>query len=347
VRFILNKTLGRVPVFTELSPEFQMAVFPVLKPLAVAPGDIVFRKGDVSKDLCFLISGDVDVLSELDDETAVRRLRCKETAILSPTDHREELVVSPSLGCFGQSVLVGRRRPETHRGFSPCELLIIAKKDLEELFAANPHSARRICNVVLKGYFAQERLRSLAAALRIAAMPFNQTRVVLQWQYAWRRYADEMASETDALYRLVLGPSPRRRLISTIQQEANGYRKRTAKVSDILAVQQSLTSSAMLEQADMIGTRTPTAAPVARDTRSDAAIVEVVKPMFDAMMRRMANVENKLDAIFKEVQIPVPPNMAVEPATPDAAPVHSARSSMKSRLERTPSARDRPGEVSA
>ena len=37
VQHILSKTLGRVPLFARLSPDFALAIFPLLKPLSVSP----------------------------------------------------------------------------------------------------------------------------------------------------------------------------------------------------------------------------------------------------------------------------------------------------------------------
>ena len=61
VRTICKDTLGRLPLFAKLSPEFQSLIFPMLKPLSVAAGDVLFAKGTVSNELYFLLSGEVDV----------------------------------------------------------------------------------------------------------------------------------------------------------------------------------------------------------------------------------------------------------------------------------------------
>ena len=55
VGHILQRTLGRLPIFKRLSLDFQVAIFPLLKPLSVLPDEVLFRKGAASKDLLFLL----------------------------------------------------------------------------------------------------------------------------------------------------------------------------------------------------------------------------------------------------------------------------------------------------
>ena len=110
VQTICKDTLGRLPLFSKLSPEFQAKIFPMLKPLSVTSGEAIFLKGQTSKDLLFLLDGEVDVLSEHDSKTKVRRIRTTGETLLSHDEFSTELVTVDSVGCFGQTVLVGRRR---------------------------------------------------------------------------------------------------------------------------------------------------------------------------------------------------------------------------------------------
>ena len=67
VRSILAETVGRLPLFSsKLSPEFQMAIFPKLKPVSYEPGQTIFDKGAVSQELLFVLHGEVDVPTFLD-----------------------------------------------------------------------------------------------------------------------------------------------------------------------------------------------------------------------------------------------------------------------------------------
>lgn len=73
---------------------------------------VVVKKGAVSTDLGFLISGELTVLSNIDSRTPKVYLRPSEKGILSPNG-AEEILVLPSEGCYGQGVFTGRRRTHT------------------------------------------------------------------------------------------------------------------------------------------------------------------------------------------------------------------------------------------
>lgn len=61
VQHSLKETIGRIPLFAKtLDPLFQIEVFPLFKPLSAAPRELIFRKGDLSHDLYFLLKGQVN-----------------------------------------------------------------------------------------------------------------------------------------------------------------------------------------------------------------------------------------------------------------------------------------------
>ena len=118
-RFVLKETLGKLPLFAQqLDPEFQMEVFPLIKPVSYAKGEIVFNRGDPSRDLIFLLKGEVSVHSPLDPKQVTSIIRPTSEVVLSKSTQdqsSEELMVLEHSGCFGESVLTGRRRQATHR----------------------------------------------------------------------------------------------------------------------------------------------------------------------------------------------------------------------------------------
>ena len=86
-RFVLKETLGKLPLFAQqLDPEFQMEVFPLIKPVSYAKHEVVFQRGEPSRDLIFLLKGEVSVLSPLDGTV---------TSVITPT---EEIVFSKPTG---------------------------------------------------------------------------------------------------------------------------------------------------------------------------------------------------------------------------------------------------------
>ena len=172
----------------------------------VATGDIIFKKNATPKEMFFLLEGEVTVLSWLDDATPTLRLRETTQAVLSQEDHDTEVFTRPSLGCFGQSVLTGgARQHSTHKASKVCELLVIDKEHVLQLFKTDSLSAGRICNLlfVLRDEEHQRRLRNLVTILTIAMMPRSQTRSVFVMQRAWRKCAARMALKHDEIYRLI------------------------------------------------------------------------------------------------------------------------------------------------
>ena len=88
------------------------------------------------------------MLSPIDGCTPMLRIRPDAQIILStatPGEQPVPVVSLPSVGCFGQSVLVGCRRTATCVAHSACELLTIEKGDLIALFQSEPLSASRLC----------------------------------------------------------------------------------------------------------------------------------------------------------------------------------------------------------
>ena len=305
-------------------------MFPLLKPLSVSKGEVIFERGTPSTDLIFLLDGEVEVLSELDDATPVRRLRhnqlegehgavIEELLSFDFEDEREALKVRKTVGCFGESVLVGHRRKETHKAVSPCQLLIITKADLATLFEADPASARVICNDLLKGHSAHVRLRALAFKFRLAACSDKKLRASLIIQRSWRRFSDNAAQEHDDIYKFVAAQTLKRQEDLALQRGLAGKRPldKVAAAMTQMARQHtmSLTRAAAASaaapasaapssaDADTITLRRDIFEMMMKDLDRPAPDESVaaadVKQLFDAMMRRVDHVENKMDTIFQ------------------------------------------------
>jgi len=198
-RFVLKETLGKLPLFSQqLDPEFQMEVFPLIKPVSYAKNEVVFQRGEPSRDLIFLLTGEVSVVSPLDGGI---------TSLITPT---EEIVLSKSVdpskpqehvmslehsGCFGESVLTGRRRQATHIAASWCETLVLTKEDLIGLFEKNPRSGKRIVKTLLAEVERKEKLQLLLMRFIIGSLPTaSRVRNALIIQKSWSRYAARLAA---------------------------------------------------------------------------------------------------------------------------------------------------------
>ena len=205
---ITKDTLGRVPLFQKLTPEFQAQIFPLIKPQTFAPGERIFACGSVSHTLYFLLEGQVDLLSERDGLTPARRLR-KDTELILSYPQAEELCTLDSIGCFGQEVLIGSRRRNTAVAFKQAEVVMIEKKHLLQIFKATGLDAdlRRLSVAALEMFISRERLRSVKA--KIARTVAHNTgdftlSAALGLQIQWRRFVQAEAFKHDELYKLCM-----------------------------------------------------------------------------------------------------------------------------------------------
>lgn len=202
-RDILKDTLGRLHLFTHrLPPDFQAAIYPKLKPLVVeGDGEMIFERGSFAHDLAFLVEGEVAALAE-DGKSRQRRLTSTHDIMLD-RETWEDLILVPIEGCFGQTVLMGRRREATYVVHGPsCKLMMISKDDLEQLMEDEPQYAQRMCTEVLKDFERTELVSSLAQRMRITRST-GEERAALIMQRCWRSMVDRMMAEHDTLFKTI------------------------------------------------------------------------------------------------------------------------------------------------
>ena len=234
VHYILNDSLGQLPLFQKLNPDFKLEMFPLLKPISFAPGDLIYKKGAPSRTIYFLLSGEIDIYRGIGKQdllaagahgaTPTSRITpWHETDLLVETDWTghaptssisrggETLLArgtatpvaprSAHEGIFGQAALMGRRREATAIARTNCEALLISRDDLQKLFEGDAVSARRLCVLVLEDFLRMDRLAMLALRLRVvSAAQGSEMRAVLTIQYHWRRFNDRLARANDPIY---------------------------------------------------------------------------------------------------------------------------------------------------
>jgi len=110
-----DELLGRVPMFSELDETARRAVARLLRPRLALPGEPVVRKGDRGDAMYFISSGALEVCVE---PMPVR---------LGSGDFFGEL-----------ALLVAERRTADVVSLGYCQLLSLAARDLDRLFAAEP-----------------------------------------------------------------------------------------------------------------------------------------------------------------------------------------------------------------
>ena len=203
-KYVLNETLGKLPLFsTQLDPEFQLEVFPMIKPVSYSKGEIVFKRGETSRELIFLLAGEIAVYSPLDGRLLSKITPTEEilfSAPVSPTSKPEPTMRLKHAGAFGEAVLTGVRRSATHIAHSWSEVLVLTKPDLTTLFSRNPRAARRIITSLLGEMDRKHRLQMLMMRFVICSLqPGTEVRAAMVIQKAWKGFVYETdEAEPDA-----------------------------------------------------------------------------------------------------------------------------------------------------
>mmetsp|Transcript_18159 Transcript_18159/g.36614 ORF Transcript_18159/g.36614 Transcript_18159/m.36614 type:complete len:611 (-) Transcript_18159:819-2651(-) len=179
VKFVSAETLQKVPIFKRLDPSSHKYILPLLKPLACAPGDIIYKRGQESANLCFLVKGEVVMLAPTDDISVELRLTPTKLRIYD-ANHNEVLVLEGEKsvqGCFGHSIMQGRRRRHVCKASEKCEIQTLDKEDIVELFEKDPQNAMRLCLIVQQAYTRVDALQNFSSRQRIANMQGQGTMV--------------------------------------------------------------------------------------------------------------------------------------------------------------------------
>ena len=192
-KYVLKGTLGQLTLFSQnMDPEFQSQVFPFIKPVSYAAGDVIFSKGEVSRDLLFLLDGEIRIMDTRNENIEDRRLTpTKEIYVqanASAMEDEPELIL-PFCGAFGESVLAGYRRQNTHIAATWVETLSLKRDDLLLIFEKSPRTARRLVAIVMQELTTKERLLSLSRRLLLGLVKQGtEAWAVLFIQIHWDRW---------------------------------------------------------------------------------------------------------------------------------------------------------------
>jgi CRP/FNR family cyclic AMP-dependent transcriptional regulator len=118
------ETLREVGLFGALSDEVIEKLTGTLKTVRAAPGDTIFREGDMgAREMYVVIEGEMEVSKRS------RRGRETRVAILGPMD------------CFGEMSMIDMQaRSATVRALAPSRLLMITSEDMDSLYRADMKS---------------------------------------------------------------------------------------------------------------------------------------------------------------------------------------------------------------
>ncbi len=175
--FMLEETLGHMPLFIGLSKDFQMDVFPRLKPVSFAAKETILKYGDEAHDIFFLMKGEVQVLSA--------------------SDGRALYSIYPG-SYFGESVITGGRREATYASASWCELFSLSKDDINGLFERHPLAGTRVQQTVIAEYERKQKLRLNALSFILNSMQPSRPRAALVIQRVWALHLMFLAKRRQA-----------------------------------------------------------------------------------------------------------------------------------------------------
>ena len=139
VDILLRRTIGRLPLFKELTPKFRLDLFPCLKPLTRAAGEVIYLKGQTSLSLYFLVSGSITFYRNGLPTARIEALHNKWTEYVLDSDGCKTAELQTE-GCFGQGALIGRRRYETAIADDISEIVLISSEDLKRLLDEDTRS---------------------------------------------------------------------------------------------------------------------------------------------------------------------------------------------------------------
>jgi CRP-like cAMP-binding protein len=199
---VLQDNVGKLVLFKKMSLDFQQRAFSKLRPGFFKADEVIFHKGDASRDLLFLTKGEAGVLLRADETITEMRI--------TPTSQYKLDIVDGSVtiemrseGVLGTDTLLGRRRAKTHMAISDCEVFLITKEDLTHLLEHDPQSARTISRALMRDIYVMDQLDYYASLLRVNGPSDPSLCRVLRIQHHWRQYCNLLAKQ-DPLYLMLL-----------------------------------------------------------------------------------------------------------------------------------------------
>ena len=186
--FVLRMTLGSLPLFKDLTPEFQMDVFPLIRNVSYLKGEVVFKRGEPSRALFFLLSGEVLVYSSACVMPIAKYTPTAEITLMRDSTN-VEVMRTIFNGCLGESVLTGRRRSVTMVAAGPTEMLLLTKQGILDLFDKNYKSASSLVEMVKVTLDKKDRLSMVVMRFMISMQHRGSTSwAALIVQKRWRKF---------------------------------------------------------------------------------------------------------------------------------------------------------------
>ncbi|MDH3649763.1 MAG: cyclic nucleotide-binding domain-containing protein [Saprospiraceae bacterium] len=123
-----REVIEKVSLFNNASDKFKREIALLLKPIFLAPGDYIFKAGDVGKKMYFVVNGTLDTLTRSEDQVLTR---------LEAGDF------------FGEIALFKNQdRSATIKALSYCDIYALDKSSFDKVLANYPEIGKRIWETV-------------------------------------------------------------------------------------------------------------------------------------------------------------------------------------------------------
>ena len=129
---VVNRSVVEtVPLFQTCDAIFQHNIAMVLKPDVFAPGDFIIKKGEIGREMFFLVRGEVEVIDG----------KGKVINTLGPGNF------------FGETaLLLSEPRTASVRAKEYCDLFVLEKNDFQSVLRDSPHFAKSILDICRQRY---------------------------------------------------------------------------------------------------------------------------------------------------------------------------------------------------
>lgn len=129
--YLNREVIKRVPLFEGADPVFISSLVTILKPQIYSPGDDIITRGEIGREMYFLLQGSVDIYADND-----------------------KLVATLGDGSFfGEiALLFNQKRVATVRAKTYCDVFMLERRGLEDLLSDNQQFAEDMRRVARKRY---------------------------------------------------------------------------------------------------------------------------------------------------------------------------------------------------
>ena len=190
VAYMLADTILRVPIIADLDQDFHRVIFDKLVPNTYSAKQIIFRKGDPSQEIMFLLEGTVDAVPAVSTLATLRIQPRSETLV---TFLGEETASLDARGYFGEQVIFGMRRSADHVATTRCNTLNLSRNSIDEIFSIRPDIACAMIQAIASDLQKKHRLYTVMMRAAISFLPetsdgYLEQAAVLRIQLAYRQF---------------------------------------------------------------------------------------------------------------------------------------------------------------